>query len=195
MEKSKKTLAVSLSGVLVDSRPWKKAHEAGMKEHFENLGIDGVPEGENYFDVVERSIEKMWPDLSEEERIKKRRRIYFERVLEGIEDSDVNRDVVDFFRGLEGKYKLVLITTNDSWMAGKVLERIGCEELFEEVFVSRNEEKDDKLVVFERMLEKLGRVDYLVEESGKLEGGCDRKEIKYLRFEGLAGLREVLDGS
>lgn len=182
----KKIIAVSLAGVLVSRKPWKIAHEIGMREHFENLGLSEEDFDGDYFDVVEKSIEKSWPDLSAEERIAKRRQIYFDRVLDLLKKSldEEENAVVNFFRELKEKCKLVLVTTNGDEVAREVLKLIGSEDLFEHVFASASKkgEKDDKRIVFERMMEKIGHVDFLVEASGRMEEFCRMRDVEYVSF-------------
>ncbi len=182
---SKKIVVVSLAGVLVSRRPWDEAHRIGMREHEEIVGRKF--EGGNYWDFVRESLEKSGMSVGE------RRGIYMTRVLEGLKDSDVNRDVVEFLKGVKGKYKLVLLTTNTRAVTGEILKRMGCEGLFDDVFSSETEEADDKSTVLRRMLKDVGKVDCLVEEGGKLENFCEEGRIGYLRFGDLDGLRGFLD--
>jgi FMN phosphatase YigB (HAD superfamily) len=194
----KSTIAISLAGVLVDKKPWREAHKIGMKEHFDNLGLSEKDFDGDYFDVVEKSIKKSWPDLSAEERIAKRRRIYFDRVLNLIDDN-ANEEVVEFFQGLKDRYSLVLVTTNDEDMTKKVLDLIGGSDLFDYVFSSKIEEKDDKRVVFERLIKKIGKPEFLIEESKRLEEFCRMNDIKYIEFnleeDSLSELKGELDGN
>jgi len=190
-----KKVAVSLAGVLVSSKPWREAHEIGMRELAEKAGMPellGKTQDKDYFDYVKKALGKIdeYKDLPEEERIAKRRRVYFDRVLDMIGADDVRKDVIDFLRGL--KCKLVLITTNDEKMAGKVLEKIGADDLFDEVFTSESSEKDDKRVVFERLIEKIGKPSLLIERSGKLKEFCEKSGVLHIKFDSVEKLKEEM---
>ena len=198
---NKLIIAVSLAGVLVSSAPWKKAHEQGMKEHAENLGIDfSTIDSDNYFEIVEKSIAKTWPDLTPEQRIKKRREIYFEHVLNFLKsDFDIKQDVLDYFKSLKEKYALALITTNNEKMTNEVLGLLGAGNLFDFIEVSKDEEKDDKEAVLKRLIEKHGKLVMLVENKNKLKGFCEGQGIKHVLFdideEGLEKLKGEIDGN
>lgn len=194
--KNKKIVAVSLAGVLVDKRPWNVAHKIGMREHLENLEIDGVVEDiglKSTRDVVRRSVEKSWPDLSESERIAKRREIYFDRVFGEIGEGDVNGDVVKYLRGIKDRYELVLVTTNNASITDKILIKIGCEDLFDEVFVSEDDELLNKWKVVDKVIGKNSKIDLMVDGSDKGDEEYEVRGIRHLRFEGLDGLRRELD--
>jgi len=181
----KQIIAISLAGVLVSSKPWKQTHEKGMREHAENLGIDfSEIEKDNYFEIVEKSIEKTWPDLTEEERIKKRREIYFERVLNLLKkDFDIKQEILDYFKSLKEKYQLAIVTTNNKKMTEEVLGLLGAGELFDIIEFSKDEEKDDKLAVLKRLIENHGKPAVLIENKEKLKVFCEQESIKHISFD------------
>ncbi len=198
--KNKPIIVVGLVGVLVSSAPWKKAHEQGMKVHAENLGVDvSTIDGDNYFDIVEKSLEKIWPDLSAEERIKKRRDIYFEHVLNFLKsDFDIKQEILDYFKSLKEKYTLALVTTNNEKMTNEVLGLLGAGNLFDIMEFSKEEEKDDKEVVLRRLIEEHGKPLVLIESKGKLKDFCLQDNIKHIQFDidkdDLSKLKGEIDG-
>ena len=197
----KPIIAVSLTGVLVSSAPWKKAHEQGMKAHAENLGIDfSTINGEDYFNIVEKSLEKIWPDLTPEDRIKKRRKIYFEHVLGFLKsDFDIKQEILDYFSSLKEKYILALVTTNNEKMTQEVLGLLGAGDLFDIVEFSEDDEKDDKEAVLKRLIEKQGKPIILVENKDKLKEFCGEQGIKHVLFDvdtdDLDKLKGEIDGN
>ncbi|MFH1452209.1 MAG: HAD hydrolase-like protein [archaeon] len=196
----KKIIAVSLAGVLISNSPWRLAHEFGMKELAEKSGITEVAEAvdsPNYFEYVEKAIEKMYPDLTPEERIKKRRRIYLSRVVELLKNNlKINREVIDFFRSLKEDYILALITTNNEETMNKILGILGLSNFFDYAGFSYDEEKDDKLKVFERLIGNIGKPFVLIENKEKLKSYCEANGIRHVRFdidrEDVSKLKEVL---
>ncbi len=197
----KPIIAVSLAGVLISSEPWREAHEIGMRVHAENLGmnVSGI-DNENYFEIVERSIAKTWPDLTPEQRIKKRRDIYFERVVNLLKKNfDIKQEVLDYFASLKGTYTLALVTTNNEKMTNEVLGLLGAGDLFDIIEFSKDEEKDDKEAVLKRLIEKQGKPVMIIENRDKLRKFCEDQDIKHIEFDidkdNLDKLKGNLDGN
>jgi len=86
----KPIIATTLSGLFLSSEPWRKAHEIGMKELADKSGMLEIAEkthSNDYLKKVEQATEKIYPDLKPKERMKKRRKIYFSRVIELIKEN------------------------------------------------------------------------------------------------------------
>ncbi len=189
----KKILGMSLFGIIKSNEPWRKAHEVGMRELSERAEMPELLEkvdSEDYFDYVEEALGRIdeYKDLEKNERIAKRRGEYFERVLGLIRKGDyVDSDFVKMLNGMKDKFRLVLISTNTKGFIDEVLKLADAEGLFDEVIALDAEERDDKTAVFD----KAGKVDVFVgsEKSRKV---CEELEIKFVKYEGVDKLREVL---
>ena len=155
----KPIIATTLSGLFVSSQPWKEAHEVGMKELANavgNLSIAESSHSPNYFEKVEKAIAQIYPNLSPEERIAKRRGIYFQRVIDLIKANPElkHQGIIDCFEELKENYKLALITTNKEDSLKEILQALNLENFFDIIETTKPEEKDDKIIVFNRFLEK-----------------------------------------
>ncbi len=182
------TIALSLSGVLVSSEPWRKAHEIGMQELAEKANMPEISENThspNYFEKVDRATEVIYPNLTSEERVKTRRGIYLNRVFNLIKENldYVNKEVISFLRSIKEKYNLVLITTNTKDVTDKILEMIDAKDLFDYIGTSLPEEKDDKKAVFERVVNDYGKPDKFI-GSEKSREVCEELGISFIKFSG-----------
>ena len=192
---AEKTIAMSLSGVLISSKAWKQEHETGMKELAEKSGIFEIAEktdDENYFQYVEKALEKIYPDLNREERIAKRRRIYFSRVIKMIKNHHeyIKEDIIKFFKSIKHKYNLILITTTIDDVVSEVLDIIKARDLFDFVSASKDIENDDKSIVFQRAIDKYN-IDRFI-GSSKSREICEKHDIEFLKFDCDADSLNVL---
>jgi hypothetical protein len=194
----KKVLGMSLLGIVKSGDPWKRAHEIGMKELAERANmpelLDKVND-ENYFNFVKEALDKIdeYKDLPEDERISKRREQYFARVLGLIRDEDfIDERFVSFLRELKKSYRLVLITTNIGSFVDEVLKLADAESVFDNVICSNSEEEDSKKIVFDRAVDKVGKIDVFVgsEKSGRF---CEDLGIEFIKYENIDRLKEELN--
>jgi len=196
----KPIIAFGLAGVFVSRKPWRAAHEFGMKELADKSGVKAVAENidaQDYFFYVEHALKKIYPELTKEERVSKRRAIYFSRVLDLVKKEGGRTWMIDYLKGLKEKYTFVLVTTSTLAFTNEVLKEIGAEDLFDYVFTSLDTEKDDKKAVFERVIGKLGKIDKYV-GGKKSKADCDGFGIDFLEFDenaGALGLKEIFDNN
>ncbi|MGC9309071.1 MAG: HAD hydrolase-like protein [Candidatus Nanoarchaeia archaeon] len=143
-------------GSLIDKNVFKRAHEIGMRELAEKSGLSDMDKSqeENYFNKVEEALKKIWPDLSVGDRVMKRRDIYFNRVLGMINEGDINQDMINKLKEMKVKYRIGLITTVIDSLIDKFLEKANLNDLFDVVYASKPNEKDDKKAVFERFIKE-----------------------------------------
>lgn len=194
---SKRILGMSLFGIIGSEEPWRRAHEIGMKELAERAGMPelvGMGQGEEYFGKIREALGKIdeYKDFSEGERVKRRRKQYFERVLDLIHNGDyIDRDYVAYVRTLLDEYNLVIVTTNTRNFVDRILMMTEAEDLFVRVYCSRDEEEDDKRVVFGRAVDGMMKPNLFVgsERSGEI---CGELGIEFIKYEGVDKLRRVL---
>ncbi|MCK5449634.1 HAD hydrolase-like protein [Candidatus Pacearchaeota archaeon] len=200
-ELRKPMIAVSMSGVLISSKFWKEAHDFGMKELSKKVGDSSIlkaRDSPDYFKKVEEALEKIYPDLTLVERIKKRREIYFERVVNSIKRNlDIREDVTDCLWGLKENYRLALVTTNNEKTTYEILRFLTARDFFDVVEFSKDEEKDDKIEVMKRLIEKNGKPILFIEKSEKLKDFCEEGKIAYINFnvdlEGAIDLKSKIE--
>ena len=199
----KPIIGISLSGILIKKGPWKKAHDSGIRELAEKSGISEVLKGidsSDYFGYVEKALEAIYPELSVEERIKKRREDYLERVLLTIRDnpSQINEDVIEYLKEITKKYSFVLITAGIKSFVEGVLDMADSSEIFDYLGVSNSYEKDDKRKVFERVIEEFGKPIYFL-GSSRSKDICNEFGIGFVEisdentFDDLKGFFEGLE--
>jgi len=158
----KQIIATTLSGLFIKSEPWDNAHILWFQDASEKLNDQSVNDWANkpdYFKGVDEVMERLYPDLSDKQRTKKARELFFESVCKYIEKHPdvVNQERVDYFKSLKQEYQIALITTNTQQAVNTILSSSNLQDLFDIIETSLPEEKDDKAVVFNRFIRKQGK--------------------------------------
>lgn len=179
-----KFIALTLTGLIIKSNPWKEAHKAWFERVAQELRDDSVLEWadrDDYFEGVDSVMKRLYPSLSESKRTVKAREEFFNTVISLIEeDADVvNREILMFFLKLKENYPLALITTNTEEAVERIINAAKLKGLFNEVYSSKPEEKDDKEKVFEKFVKKHGKpLLYIGGERKETYSYCEKKGIK-----------------
>ena len=158
----KPIIATTLSGLFLSQKPWKNAHVLWYENASIKLNDDSVKQWafrEDYFKGVDEVMKRLYPRLSDEQRTKKARELFFNSVCQYIKKhSEVRNDsVVKYFESLKSKYRIALITTNTQSALKKILPILDLNNLFDITETSLPKEKDDKRKVFDRFIEKHGK--------------------------------------
>jgi hypothetical protein len=169
----KPIIAITISGLLIKSDPWKKAHIKWFNwasEELKNPSIKEYSSKDNYFQYVDEVMKKLFPLLSEEKRTIKARELFFDMVCNGIKENTelINKKVIENLRKLKNQFKIALITTNNLESVNKITKIAKINDFFDIIETSNTDEKDDKRLVFERFISKYGKPQLYV--------GGDRKD-------------------
>lgn len=104
-------------------------------------------------------------------------------------------EVISLFESLKQKYAIVLVSTNKSDAIQRVLSIVDLNSFVDEVYCSLPKEKDDKIVVFKRFIEKKGKpICYIGHDKKETYTFCKEKQIPalYVDFdkscEGIEGV-------
>jgi len=159
---SKSIIATTLSGLFISSEPWEKAHELWFEtwaEKLDDLSILNWIDKPNYFEGVDLVMQIAYPKFTDEQRIIKARETYFDSIIQYIKQNKqvVNLEIAEYFKSLKEKYQLALITTNTQEVTNRILSITNLENLFDIIETSLPEEKDDKILVFNRFIKKHGK--------------------------------------
>lgn len=189
----KQIIATTLSGLLLKSDPWDKAHELWFEERAEELNDQSIlkwVERGDYFKGVDEVMKKLYPKLSDEKRTKRARELFFEAVIKYIEiNPEVrNLEIIKYFDSLKDKFRVALITTNTYEATQRILSTIGLIDFFDIVETSKIEEKDDKRVVFDRFIKKYGKPLLYI-------GGGRKDSYDYCKEKGIERVFANLDES
>ena len=183
----KPIIATTLSGLFVKHAPWDRAHQLWYKRASRILRDSSLikrgKRKEGYFTSVDEIMKRIYPELSEKERTKIAREMYFDIVLKYIKHRPhvKNERVIKYFKSLKSKYKIALITTNTPEAARKILHIAHLDKLFDLVETSPPSEKDDKRKVFDRFIAKHGKpILYM--------GGNRKDSFEYCREHGIRGI-------
>lgn len=191
----KPILATTIRDVIIDGTSWVDAHHLWFDEREKELSAEPIDrwrellrknpeeEKETYFKYVDEVMKLLYPDLSDSKRTEIARKSYFDSVLEFIKQNQdkINHDFIEYLESLKDKYKIAIITTN-TWSAlEKILEVSHInKDLFDLIGASKPEEKDDKIIIFERFIEKHGKPKFYIGSSEKTINYCKEKGIKYI---------------
>ncbi|MFH1585574.1 MAG: HAD hydrolase-like protein [archaeon] len=188
----KPIIATTLSELFIKSNAWDNAHLLWFEKAAEMLKDDSIKKWINkpdYFKGVEEVMQRLYPNLSDEQRTVKARETYFDSVLKSIgENSEyVNKEIVGYFTSLKDKYRLALITTNTRPALKKILELTNLVDLFDLIETSDPKEKDNKKVVFERFIEENGKPLIYI-------GGRRKESYDYCKDNGIPCIFVNLEG-
>lgn len=198
----KQILATTIRGLYVKSDPWKNAHILWFKNVSKKLKDPSLNEWapkEDYFKGVDIAMKKLYPKLSDKERTIKAREIFFDSVLQYMEENPnvKNKDVINYFKSLKKDYNLAIITTNTNKFTKKVLKLLDLENTFEIIETSEDYEKDDKILVFNRFIKKHGKPKlYIGGERKDSFDYCIKKKIPCVlvnleNYEDLKGIETL----
>ncbi len=179
----KPIIATTFSGLFVKHEPWDKAHVLWYKKAAEQLNDSSIMQWANrpdYFKGVDDVMKRLYPDRGEEERTRKARELFFESVLQCIKDNPSvrNEEIIKYFKALKKNHRLALITTNEQSALERMLDLTGLKGLFDIIESSKAEEKDDKIVVFERFISKYGLPLIYI-------GGSRKDSFDYCKIKGI----------
>ncbi len=171
---NKLIITTSFSGVIMKNDPWEKAHKVWFEHYAKKLNkpeIAKYAKKENWFNFVDEVMEIAEPKLDETLRTIIAREKYFKIICDlGCDNPNFkNKEIDEYLYSLKEKFSLGLITTTPQITINKILSALKIENLFDYVECSRIEEKDDKVIVFKRFIEK--------NEKPILYFGGERKEI------------------
>ncbi len=163
MPNNKPIIATTLSGLFMTPDAWKNAHVLWFEEAAALLNDPSVRElanEENYFEYVDNIMQRLYPEMSEEERTRVARKEYFTNVVKYIQinlDECVRNDVVEYFMSIKDRFRICLITTNTREALTEILSTAELNDLFDIIEYSEPEEKDNKDLVFKRFIELNGK--------------------------------------
>ena len=195
----KPIIATALKGLFIKSSPWIDAHliwyedrekeiekrnldNTAIKEWRALLKSDPEKENKEYFKYVDKIMLVLYPKLSDEERTKKARELYFDATIKYIQQNPetINKKIINYFKSLKEKYRLALITTNTPQALISILKVSKLENLFDIIESSQPKEKDDKKAVFNRFIEKNGKPTLYIGNSKDALLYSKEKEINTL---------------
>jgi len=188
----KPILATTLSGLFIKQEAWEKAHILWYKEAAKKLKDNSVLkwiDKPDYFKGVDEVMQRLYPNLAEEERTKTARRMFFDSVIQNIQENPhlKNNKVIDYFSTLKKKYRLALITTNTRKALERILLATNLNGLFDIIEASEESEKDDKIAVFERFTKKYGKPLIYI-------GGDKKDSFDYCKNHKIQGIFANLEG-
>ena len=158
----KSIIATTLSGLVIQSSPWKKSHILWYENAAKKLKDPSVKEWigkDNYWPGVDDVMRRLYPQLNDKERDVKARETFFDAVCQYIRKHPEikNEEVIKYLKTLKSSYRLALITTNTQEALNQIFKASKLENLFDITETSRPEEKDDKRAVFLRFVKKYGK--------------------------------------
>lgn len=179
---NKPIIATAIKNIFIEGSAWDKAHKLWYEERAKELKDDSIKKWigrDDYFKGVDEVMLRLYPNLSEEERTKKARELFFDSVVKYIEQNSsvVKQESVEQFKKLKKNYRIALITTNTQGALERILTACNLEDFFDLKETSLPEEKDDVKLVFERFIEKYGKpIIYL---------GTNEKSLVYAKEKGI----------
>jgi hypothetical protein len=155
-------IATTLSGLFIKKEPWERAHILWYKKAAKKLEDPSLKKWINrkdYFKGVDEIMKRLYPNLNDEQRTIKAREMFFDSVCEYIKQNPrvKNKEIINYFLSLKKKYTLALITTNTKEAVKEILGLVKIDNLFDILETSLPNEKDEKIIVFNRFIKKYGK--------------------------------------
>lgn len=176
-------IATTLSGLFIKQEPWDKAHIIWYENAAKKLRDESVKKWikePDYFKGVDDVMKRLYPKLSDKERTIKARETFFDSVLQYIKENPEvkNKETINYFNSIKKDYRLALVTTNTKSALERILSITGLEDFFDIIETSKESEKDDKEIVFERFIKKYGKPAlYIGGNKKETQNYCKRKKI------------------
>lgn len=147
------TIAVGLKGVLMHSEAWDGAHKAWFEKYAQELGDENILKWvgrEDYFRGVNEIMQRAMPNATEEERTVRARKEYHE-LLQTQANKELRTEIVSVLAQAATHARIIVVTSTEESVAKQLLTHIP-QGIIHATYGSLPEEKDEKKVVFERML-------------------------------------------
>jgi phosphoglycolate phosphatase-like HAD superfamily hydrolase len=182
----KPIIATNLVGLFIKKEAWDKAHILGYENAAKKLNDKSILEWAgraDYFKGVDEVMQRLYPNLDDEQRTIKARQMFFDSVIENINKNPClkNKENATYFNSLKTQYRLALITSNTKQALEKILSSTKLSKLFDIIESSEESEKDDKTAVFDRFIKKYGKPLIYI-------GGSKKESYDYCNKKGILNL-------
>lgn len=169
----KPVITVDLNGALLQSRPFDIAHKEWfriMGELIKDYSINEHAFEADYYSQVQDIMKKYIGDVDVRTRNAFARNIYAMSVVESIKKWDLVEDFAAYLRELKKKYSIILITTAPTMAVHGILEKVGCEDLFDMIVASPMEDTPHKKELTEHFIKRHGKpLFYIGQGDGFIE--------------------------
>ena len=113
----KPIIATTLAGLFIKRKAWDKAHKIWYEDAAKKLKDTSILKWigrEDYFKGVDTVMQRLYPELNDEQRTIKARQMFFDSVIEYIRQNPDTRndEIIEYFNSLKSEFRLALITTN-----------------------------------------------------------------------------------
>jgi hypothetical protein len=183
---TKLIIATSFAGIIMKSDPWDKAHVVWFEHFAKKLNKPEIVEyakKENWFDYVDQVMALAEPKLDGTLRTIVARERYFKIVCDlGCDDPVFeNKEIISYLKSIKEKFSIGLITTTPQKIIEKIQGIFKIENLFDFAEYSKLEEKDNKIVIFERFIENNGQpIIYFGSARKEVIGFCKKNKISFV---------------
>ncbi|NQU78165.1 haloacid dehalogenase-like hydrolase [Candidatus Woesearchaeota archaeon] len=177
----KQIIAIDLDGALMRSRPFESAHKGWFNVMSVLLKDESVKEYsalEDYFGKLYEVMHRYLGDVDKETRTKFARNLFAMSVVAEVSADDVVTDFVDYLKGLKNDYCLALITSAPELCVGPILQKTGCDDIFDIVYKSPMHRQPDKRQLFKEFIQEHGKPLYYIGNGDEDITYCKELGIK-----------------
>jgi phosphoglycolate phosphatase-like HAD superfamily hydrolase len=177
----KPVIVIDFNGALLNSRPFDEAHRQWFKMFsilLDDPSINEWADKENYFEGVHQVMKRYLGNVHKDAQLMFARQTFALVMVAEVKESDIVKDFASYLDTIKDKYTLALITTAPEGSVEPILEKIGCQYLFEIVFKSPYKSYPDKRELFEEFILKYERPLFYIGEGDKDIGLCRDLGIK-----------------
>ena len=171
----KPILAIDFDGALLRSRPFDEAHKrwfSVMSVLLNDKSINQYAGLENYFDKVHEVMRRYLGDVDQETRVVFARNLFSMVTVAEASKKDLVDDFARYLRKIKPKYRLALITTAPETSVEPILEKVGCDDLFDILYKSSVKKQPNKKEMFKEFLKEYGKPAFYIGNGDKDITSC-----------------------
>ena len=169
---AKEILATNIDGFLIKHAAFIEPHVAWFDRAIKltrDTSLEGWKHKKDYFLGVDKAMEQIMPEASEEERTSQARKWYQEDVVSYIKQHPevVYRKVAELMKKLKSRFRLALVTTNTNEYIYQIIEAAGLTGIYDIVYAVPSSEKPDKAALFRNFTREHGKPKYYIAARSK----------------------------
>ena len=177
----KRIIAVDFDGALLKHRPFELAHKRWFElfsELLKDSSLKRYGTLKDYFPKVEEIMQRYLGDIAAEDKIRFARDVFAMVMVAEARQDDLVMDFADYLKSIKKSHALALITTAPEGSARPILEKLGCNELFDMIDESPLTHKPDKKKMFKEFMRKYGKPEFYIGDGDEHITACKELEIR-----------------
>lgn len=163
----KPIIATNIDGLLLEHEAFTEPHRNWFERAIKKTGDKSLRKwigADPYFPGVNIAMEQIMPNTTPEQRTRQAREWYQEDVIKYIKENPrvIKKDIAEKLRGLKGKYRLILLTTNTQDYINNIIKVSNLEGIYDDIIASRTEKEPNKEKLIDELMRKYSKPKYYI---------------------------------